>query len=78
MKEFADIDILHDNNNLTVLLLGEELLDGCEHQRSGVNGERSLSVKCVSDSRFRASVCVSVCECVCVCVSESASECERE
>ncbi len=36
-----DTDILYDNNNLTVLLLGEELLDGCEHQRSGVNGERN-------------------------------------
>ncbi len=72
MKELDDINILHDNNNLTVLLLGEELLDGCEHQRSGVNVERSLSVKCVFDSRFRVSVCV------CVCVCESASECKRE
>ncbi len=51
MKELDNIDILHDNNNLTVLLLGEELLDGCEHQRSGVNRERSLNVKCVSEMR---------------------------
>ncbi len=74
--------------NLPCYYSVEELLDGCEHQRAGVNRERSLSVKCVSGQQIQSSVCVCVCVCgeragvvkvsgVCVCVGVLCV-CERE